>query len=59
MQRRAAYGRDQLLARIQSDTEKAIGLLQQRTALQDQRRAANLEASFQRQRVMQVCSSQL
>ena len=58
MQRRAAYERDQLLARIQSDTEKAVGLLQQRTALQDQRRAANMEASFQRQRLMQVCPLQ-
>ena len=58
MQRRAAYERDQLLSRIQSDTEKAVGLLQQRTALQDQRRAANMEASFQRQRLMQVCSLQ-
>ena len=34
MQRRAAYERDQLLARIQSDTEKAQDLLAQRTALQ-------------------------
>ena len=55
MQRREAYERDQLLARIQSDTEKAHELLAQRTALQEQRRAANMEASFQRQKLMQVC----
>ena len=54
MQRRAAYERDQLLARIQSDTEKAQELLAQRTALQEQRRAANMEASFQRQKLMQA-----
>ena len=54
MQRRAAYERDQLLARIQSDTEKAHDLLAQRTALQEQRRAANMAASFQRQKLMQV-----
>ncbi|CAL5222381.1 g4737 [Coccomyxa viridis] len=54
MQRRAAYERDQLLVRIQCDTEKAHELLAQRTALQEQRRAANMEASFQRQKLMQV-----
>ena len=54
MQRRAAYERDQLLARIQSDTEKAHDLLAQRTALQEQRRAANMEASFQRQKLLQA-----
>lgn len=54
MQRRAAYERDQLLTRIQSDTEKAQELLAQRTALQEQRRAANMEASFQRQKLMQA-----
>ena len=54
MQRRAAYERDQLLARIQSDTEKAQELLAQRSALQEQRRAANMEASFQRQKLMQA-----
>ncbi len=63
MHRRAAYEQDQLLARIESDTEKAHDLLAQRTALQEQRRAANMEASFQRQRLMQVwsvlCTSQL
>ena len=40
MHRRAAYERDQLLARIE-------------------RRAANMEASFQRQRLMQVGSNLL
>ena len=59
MHRRAAYERDQLLARIESDTEKAHDLLAQRTALQEQRRAANMEASFQRQRLMQVGSNLL
>ena len=59
MQRRAAYERDQLLARIQSDTEKAHELLAQRTALQEQRRAANMEASFQRQKLMQAGPSLL
>lgn len=54
MQRRAAYERDQLLVRIQCDTEKAHELLAQRTALQEQRRAANMEASFQRQKLMQA-----
>ncbi len=59
MQRRAAYERDQLLVRIQSDTEKAQDLLAQRTALQEQRRAANMEASFQRQKLMQAGPSTL
>ena len=54
MQRRAAYERDRLLARIQGDTQRAHGLVAQRSALQEARRAANMDASFARQRLMQV-----
>lgn len=54
MKRRDMYHRNQLLQKIQGETEKAHGLLEQRSALQQQRKMANMTASFQRQKLLQV-----
>ncbi len=54
MRRRDLYGREQLLGRIREDTERAHELLSQRTALQEQRKLANMGSSFQRQKLMQA-----
>lgn len=54
MQRRDLYERNRLLQKIEDDTEKAYGLLGQRAALQEQRKLANMSASFQRQKLVQV-----
>lgn len=54
MKRRDMYQRNQLLHKIQSETEKAHDLLEQRTSLQQQRKMANMTASFQRQKLLQV-----
>lgn len=51
MKRRDLYQRMNLLERINEGTKKAQSLLEQRAALQEQRRSANMEASFQRQRL--------
>lgn len=51
MKRRDLYLRMSLLERITVGTEKARSLVEQRAALQEQRRTANMEASFQRQRL--------
>lgn len=53
MKRRDMYQRNQLLHKIQSETEKAHDLLEQRTSLQQQRKMANMTASFQRQKLLQ------
>ena len=55
MKRRDLYQRMSLLERISQGTEKARSLVEQRAVLQEQRRTANMEASFQRQR-LQVCA---
>ncbi|KAK9830997.1 hypothetical protein WJX81_006970 [Elliptochloris bilobata] len=54
MKRRDTYIRSQLLSKIRSETEKARELLSQRAALQEQRKRANMDASFQRQRLLQA-----
>ncbi len=51
MRRRDLYQRMSLLERISEGTEKAKTLVEQRSQLQEQRRTANMEASFQRQRL--------
>lgn len=57
MKRRDLYQRVSLLERMSKSTEKANSLMEQRALLQDQRRSANMDASFQRQR-LQVISLQ-
>ena len=52
MRRRDAYAREQLLERIEADTERARGMLTARLELQEQRKAANMQASLQRQRMI-------
>lgn len=51
MRRRDLYQRMSLLEKISEGTEKARSLIEQRAQLQEQRRTANMEASFQRQRL--------
>ena len=52
--RRDMYQRNQLLHKIQDDTEKARSLLDARAQLQQQRKMANMGASFQRQKLLQA-----
>ncbi|KAK9817058.1 hypothetical protein WJX72_008938 [[Myrmecia] bisecta] len=52
MKRRDTYERNQLLCKIQGETEKAHSLLEQRSSLQEQRKMANMDASFQRQKLL-------
>lgn len=54
MRRKDLYGREQLLAKIRGETERAHELLDARSALQEQRKLANMGASFQRQKLMQA-----
>lgn len=54
MKRREAYERSQQLKRIQGETERSRALLEERRQLQDQRRLANMQASLQRQQIVQV-----
>lgn len=54
MRRRDLYGREQLLAKIRGETERAHELLDARSSLQEQRKLANMGASFQRQKLMQA-----
>lgn len=51
MKRRDLYQRMSLLEKISEGTDKARNLVEQRAQLQEQRRTANMEASFQRQRL--------
>ena len=51
MKRRDLYQRMSLLEKISIGTEKARSLIEQRAQLQEQRRTANMDASFQRQRL--------
>lgn len=51
-QRQDAWKRSQLLQKIKGDTEKTRSLKEQREFLQQQRRQANMEASFQRQKLV-------
>lgn len=51
MKRRDLYQRMNLLEKINDGSRKAQSLLEQRQSLQEQRRTANMEASFQRQRL--------
>lgn len=57
MKRRELYQRMTLLEKITQGTERAKSLMEERALLQEQRRTANIEASFQRQRlqVRQYC----
>ena len=52
--RRDMYQRNQLLHKIQDETEKARSLLEARSSLQQQRKMANMGASFQRQKLLQA-----
>ena len=54
MQRKDVYRRDQSLHRIQAETERAYDLIGQQEALRVQRKMANMNASFQRERLMEV-----
>jgi hypothetical protein len=54
MKRRDLYQRNRLLQKIQDEAERAFEVLAQRTSLQEQRKLANMSASFQRQKLMQV-----
>lgn len=54
MKRRDAYERSQAAKRIQEETERSRQLLMQRKELQDQRRLANMQASFQRQQIVEA-----
>eukprot|EP00887_Chlorella_sp_A99_P000402 scaffold13.g402.t1 len=54
LKRRDAYQRSQALKRIEEETAKARDLLDQRRQLQEQRRQANMEASFQRQKIVEA-----
>jgi len=51
------YQRNQLLHKIQDETEKARSLLDARAQLQQQRKMANMGASFQRQKLLQAMES--
>jgi hypothetical protein len=51
MRRRDLFQRMSLLDKINESTDKARSLVEQRAALQEQRRTANMDASFQRQRL--------
>lgn len=51
MKRRDLYQRMSLLEKINAGTNKARSLVEQRALLQEQRKLANMEASFQRQRL--------
>ena len=48
------YQRNQLLHKIQDETEKARSLLDARAQLQQQRKMANMGASFQRQKLLEA-----
>lgn len=52
MKRRDMYQRNQLLGKIQDETYKAHSLLDQRSSLQYARKMANMDASFQRQKLL-------
>lgn len=58
MKRRDLYQRMQQLDRIVEGTEKVNDLLDRRALLQEQRKAVNMEASFQRQRLQARLSPQ-
>ena len=53
MRRRQLYQRDLLLQRIENETQKTFQMKTSRADLQEQRRAANMHASFERQQLMQ------
>ncbi|KAL6767986.1 FAP56 [Auxenochlorella protothecoides x Auxenochlorella symbiontica] len=59
MKRRDAFERAKALKRIEEETSHAQALLAQRSALQQQRRQANLDLSVQRQRVAESMSKLL
>ncbi|KAL6766789.1 FAP56 [Auxenochlorella protothecoides x Auxenochlorella symbiontica] len=59
MKRRDAFERAEALKRIEEETSHAQALLAQRSALQQQRRQANLDLSVQRQRVAESMSKLL
>ena len=54
MRRRDLYMRMSLLSKINDATLKASDLVDQRAQLQEQRKSANMEASFQRQRLQEA-----
>lgn len=53
MQRRQLYQRDLLLQRIEEQTRRTFSMKASRADLQEQRRNANMKASFERQQLMQ------
>ena len=53
MKRRQLYQRDLLLQRIENETHKTLSMKATRADLQEQRRNANMHASFERQQLMQ------
>lgn len=57
MQRRMAYQRHEALRKIEAETQRAKQLLEERARLQEQRRMANIEASFQRQQVLEAMAA--
>lgn len=54
MKRRDTYQRSLALKRIEEETARAKELLEQRRQLQEARRMANMEASFQRQKIVEA-----
>jgi ribosomal protein S21 len=54
MKRRDVYERSQALRRIEDESQRTRQLQEQRRQLQDQRRLANMQASMQRQQIVQV-----
>lgn len=47
------YGRERLLAKIETETERVQRMQRERAALQRQRREANMDAALQRQRMVE------
>ena len=54
MQRVQAFQRHEALGMIEQETQRARQLLAERAALQEERRKVNMEASFQRQQVLEA-----
>ena len=53
MKRRQLYQRDLLLQRIENETQRTYEMKASKADLQEQRRNANMQASFERQRLME------
>lgn len=54
IQRMQAFRRHEALGRIEQQTQRARQLLEERNALKEERRQANIKASFQRQQLLEA-----